>query len=61
MLQGVPGLGQMDWGRAVRKEGKGPGGEGWGSGPCVQAVALSGGVFRDSVSGICVWNLWTQM
>lgn len=54
MLQGVPGLGQMDWGRVVRKEGKGPGGEGGGEGPCVQAVALSEGVFRDSVSGICV-------
>ena len=50
MLQGVPGLGQMDWGRVVRKEGKGPGGEGGGGRGPVCRLWLSQGVCSGILS-----------
>lgn len=40
---GVPGLRQMDWGRVVRKGGKGPSGEGGGEGVLCAGRGSPGG------------------
>ena len=60
MLQGVPGLRQMDYSSVVRKAGRDPWGGGRRGG---RPVCSCGSLRRAGVQGFCLWNLclWLQI